>query len=383
MNPDNETVQDDVRAAITSLETAQPPAEAPSPAPAPAPAAAPAASPVSDDSGQGRDASGRFVAKNDAAQAPVSAPAQAPAAPVASAPAVAKEGTQAPPTPTNEEKGVVALDPSKPPQGWTAPMREKWSTIPEDVRNEIIRRESDMAAGVQRLNQQVEPLRQIGGELAKFDPYFAHIQRPVTEYLNELIPIEQTLALGNPAQKLDMMLNVADRYGVPLRAVLDQAMGGQLNKALEDSHKQYGTPTPLPPQVAQRMEYLEKQLDGIQNMAAKNELDAFMADTEAHPFFDEVQGDMQKLLESNACTTYQEAYDIAVWRNPQMRARVVAQANGQQQAAGLQQRQQAAGALVPPSGASIAAAAPAAGGDGDVYDDVKRAWMAASNASRT
>lgn len=377
MNPDENTT-DDVRAAITSLETGAPPVSE-TQAPAPAPAAAPV---PSDSATQQRDASGRFVAKEDAAAVPAP-PAAAPAAPVASAPAVAKDGVQAPPAPTDAERGVVALDPTKPPQGWTQGMKEKWASIPDDVRQEITRRESDMAAGVQRLNQQFEPLRQIGSALQPYETYFQHIQRPPTEYLNELIPIEQTLALGNPAQKLDMLLNVADRYGVPLRAVLDQAMGGQLKQTIEASHQQFGTPTPLPPQVQQELNSLRQQLDGITNTAAKNELDAFIADTAAHPFFEQVRDGMAELLEKGSVSTYQEAYDICVWRNPEMRAAAVAQANGQAQAAGLQQRQQAAAVAVPPSGASLAQPTQATAGDGDVYDDVKRAWAAVANGART
>jgi hypothetical protein len=262
-------------------------------------------------------------------------------------------------------------------------MKEKWQTIPEDVRGEITRREQDMAAGVQRLNQQYEPLRQIGGAIEAFNPYFAHIQKPPQQYLKELIPIEQTLALGNPAQKLEMLLNVADKYGVPMRNVLDKAMGGQLKESLAESHQKFGTPPTLPPQVEQELSTLRNQLNNITNTAAKNELDTFMADTEAHPFFADVQDGMVKLLESGACTTYQEAYDISVWRSPDLRARLAAQANGQQQAAGIQQRQAAAAVAVPPAAASIGKTPPAKGAtDGDVYDDVKRAWEQAASGSR-
>jgi hypothetical protein len=262
-------------------------------------------------------------------------------------------------------------------------MKEKWASIPEDVRGEITRREQDMAAGVQRLNQQYEPLRQIGGALQTYEPYFQHIQKPPQQYLNELIPIEQTLALGNPAQKLDMLLNVADKYGVPIRNVLNQAMGGTLKQTIDESHQKFGSPAPIPPQVQQELMTLRSQMDNIQNYAAKSELDTFVADTVNHPFFDNVREDMTKLLEAGACTTYQEAYDISVWRNPDLRGRVLAQANGQQQAAGIQQRQAAAAVAVPPASANIGRTQPAKDdGTGDVYDDVRRAWEVAASGAR-
>lgn len=387
------TIADDVRASIESLESqgadpAQAPASAPAPATVspPAPAAAPAAAAEpAKGATPTRDASGRFISNNAGLREHVEAAPTEPAKEAAQAPAQAPAPVEAkaPPAPTDGERGEVILDPAKPPQGWTATMKEKWASIPEDVRGEITRREQDMAAGVQRLNQQYEPLRQVGSALQTYEPYFAHIQKPPQQYLQELIPIEQTLALGNPAQKLDMLLNVADKYGVPLRNVLDQAMGGKLKDTIQESHRTFGTPPTLPPQVQDELNNLRQQMSNIQSSAAKNELDTFIADNVAHPFFDNVREDMAKLLEAGASTTYQEAYDIAVWRNPDLRARVVAVANGQQQAAGIQQRQAAAAVAVPPAAASIGRAPTAKDdGSGDVYDDVKRAWEAAAGGAR-
>jgi hypothetical protein len=393
------TVQDDVRASIETLEsqgsdTAQAPAPVSPPAAAPAPALAPAPAPAAEAKTPVRDATGRFVSNNAGLKEHVEAATteaakeeaqKATVIAATSAKDVSAQTTEAkaPPTPTDEERGEIKLDPAKPPQGWTAPMKEKWASIPEDIRGEITRREQDMAAGVQRLNQQYEPLRQVGSALQAYDPYFQHIQKPPQQYLQELIPIEQTLALGNPAQKLDMLLNVADKYGVPIRNVLNQAMGGKLGEAITESHKSFGSPTPIPPQVQQELVTLRTQMDNIQNLAAKSELDTFIADATNHPYFDNVREDMAKLLETGACTTYQEAYDISVWRNPDLRAHVLAQANGQQQAAGIQQRQAAAAVAVPPAAASIGRTQPAKDdGTGDVYDDVRRAWEVAASGAR-
>lgn len=382
------STQDDVRAAFESLEktdtgqeTASPPAMAPAstvlPAVLPDTKDAEAKAPADERGTPGptRDASGRFVSKDEAAKEPAQKQEVQAVTPVA-------VEVKAPPTPTDAEKGIVALDPTKPPQGWTAPMKEKWASLPEDVRNEVTRREQDMQEGVHRLNQSYEPLRALGNAMQTFEPYFAHIQKPAPQYLKELVPIEQTLALGNPAQKLDMLLQVADKYGVPIRNVLDQAMGGKLNDTIKESHQKFGTPTPLPPQVQQELQQLRSQLDGITNMAAKNELDGFIADTDNHPFFEQVREPMATLLDSGACTTYQEAYDIAVWRNPDLRARAVAQVNGQSQQAGIQQRQAAAAVAVPPVSANIGKVTPKDDGTGDVYDDVRLAWERAAGGSR-
>ena len=186
--------------------------------------------------------------------------------------------------------------------------------------------------------------------------------------------MEQTLTLGNPAQKMETLLNVADVYGIPLRQVLDTAMGGQLAQLLQQSHGHHKTPAQLPPEVARELAELRAAQSGQVAQSAEAEFEEFISVN--RPFFDDVAEDMEQLLDNGVVDSYQAAYDTAVWRNPSTRARALAMMNGQRQADGIAARQTAAGAISTPAPASLTVP-----GNNSQVDTTEDAVRAAWNAS--
>lgn len=359
MNTETST-NEDVASAIAAASTETPPA-------------APAA-PRND----GRNPDGTYAARPPAAPeapgGPSGTPAPAAATPTpggqpGAAPAAGTPGAAAPPA--AGQPGVV-LDPSKPPQGWRPEVKEKWATIPEDIRSEIIRREEDSARGVERLRKFYEPMEQVYAAIAPHAQYFHHIQRNPQDYIHDVMQMEQSLTLGNPAQKLETVLAIGDRYGIPLRQIIDASMNGQLSAHLQKAHQMHGTPAPVPPQVQQELSRL-RQLETQQaEAAAEIQLNEFLSTDP--PFFNEVSEQMEELLDSGIVKTYQEAYDLAVWRNPQLRAQALAIANGQQMSDGVRQRQVAAAAVSTPPPAPLGA--PASPEEDDSVEGSLRAAMA-------
>lgn len=347
--------QDDVASVIASLNAnggtsgANPPPSAPDPLPDP-----PAASPATGDAPDAPDPTprpsprrgpdGRFVAADDGAPQP-------PAAPDPSAspePASNTKEPAAPPKSDSSDPAPIRLDPAKPPQGWRPEIREKWSTIPEDIRREIIRREEASAAGVAKLRQQYEPAENLYRAVSQYEQYFQHIGREPVQYLTDVINMEQSLTLGNPAQKFETILSIADQYGIPIRQALDAAMGGRLNQFIQDAHQQHRTPPAIPPEIQRELQESREFRRRIVEDAAMAEYNAFVADTENHPFFEEVKEDMARLLETGAAETYKEAYELAVYRNPEIRQREIARQNSLAQQEAMRKRQAASSAVAPP-----------------------------------
>lgn len=263
-------------------------------------------------------------------------------------------------------------------------MKEKWGTIPEDVRQEIIRREEAGIAGVQRLRQQHEPAEKIYEVLRPHENYFKHIDSSPQEYIQNVLRVEQTLNLGNPAQKMEILLQLADDYGVPLRQTLDAAMNGQLSAVLQQGHQRYKTPPTLPPEVARELEEARRFREQLANQAIEAELKTISDNPDKYPLFDEVREKMADLLEAGAVKSYDEAYNFAVWQNPEWRAKSQAIANGQAQAAALQQRQQAAGNLAAPApGAAGGGKVPTPPEDESTEDTVRRMFLAAQKPAGT
>lgn len=344
------SINDDIAAAMA----AQPP-EAPAPR------------------GDGRNADGTFAPASPTAPAAPGQGAPAPGTGVAAPTPGGQPGAvpAAPGTPGAPPAGGVVLDPSKPPQGWRPEVKEQWGSIPENIRSEIIRREEDQARGVELLRKYYEPMEQLYGNVAQHAPYFAQIQRDPGEYMQEVIQLEQSLTLGNPAQKLETILKIGDQYGIPMRQIIDASMNGQLNESLRQAHLMHRTPPPVPPHVARELAELRQLSSQAETSAAEDAYNEFIA-TNPPLFNEEVSEAMEKLIEKGLAETFQEAYDLAIWRNPVWRQQSAAVGNGQQMQQGASQRQAALAAISTPRGAPLVVAQND-DGDGSVESDLRKA----------
>lgn len=359
---------DDIRASMTALETGQPVAPAPELVTPPEPPSAPASTPPRGPDGRFQPVTGAPDAGPGAPPAPTAAPVPpspvaAPPGPDGAAPGALGGGQPAP--------GSVALDHTKPPSAWTPEMKAKWNGIPEDIRKEVTRREEASARGVQQLKQHYEPMEQIYKAIEPYGAYFQHIQRHPIDYLQEVINIEQTMTLGNPAQKVQMILSLADRYGVPMRQALDSAMGGKLNAMIQQAHQQWQTPPEIPPDVARELYELRQSQEAIVNQAVDAELNQFLADG-TKPFFEHVKDKMADLIEQGVCEGFDDAYNMAVYLDPNLRQQSIAQQNGQRQLTGVAARQAAAAQISTPSPASIQSEQ--APQEESIEDTVRKAW---------
>src|SRR6187401_549618 len=111
--------------------------------------------------GPERDEEGKFVAKQGEGEVEAAARLQPETGkvpeggeskvPEGDSPKPAAEG-QAP------TEGERILKEDKAPRGWTPAAREKWGTIPPDIREEILRREEASAVGVRQLQERYAPV---------------------------------------------------------------------------------------------------------------------------------------------------------------------------------------------------------------------------------
>jgi len=368
-----DTLHDDIRAAISSSAESQqqlPLGDGGGPSDdfsgPPASEVLPPVMPDDKNAPLQRGPDGKFLPRG--AEPPEPVPA-APKGPVPPPPPVPPGAPQ--PLGTQTE---LKFDPNKPPDSWRPDMKGKWNKIPQDIREEITRREEATAVGVQKLQQYYEPMEEIYKSILPFEAYFEHIKEDPRAYLSSMIQVEQTMRLGNPAQKMTMVISLAEQYGVPIRNILNSAMDGKLDEMLMQAHQHHGTPTPIPPQVQQELTQLQQWKDSIEEQAADNELIQFAADP-AHQYLDYVRDDMADLIEYGYAQTYQDAYDLAIWRNPQLRPYLIQQYAGNPQPGGqLAQRQAAARSVVPPGSAPLLTGAEEIDDNDDIHDAVRKAW---------
>lgn len=374
---------DDLRAAFASASSNPAPAAVdvpPTPTPAPSePTPAPTPAPA----GQGRDEMGRFAASPAAPGAPATPTPTDPPTPTPSgAPeaTVAAPGAPGAPAPA-ADTGPAIFDPAKPPSGWTAEMKGKWDSIPEDIRKEVIRREEASHLGFEKFRKQMEPAQQVYDAVAQHADYFQQIQRDPVDYVGEMIHMERSLATGNPAQKMETLLTIADGYGVALRQILDQAMNGQLDAVIQEGHRHHKTPAQVPLDV-QRELYRLRQLEASQHTARfEQELGEMSADKANYPLFDDAREGMAEAIESGRAKDFKEAYEVAVWTNPALRAKAMAVSNGANMVDAVRQRQAVAASAASPTPAPLSA--PTQSGQNEsTEDDIRRAIAAAASSGR-
>jgi len=283
-----------------------------------------------------RDAQGRFAARTDTQT-------RAPAAPEA-------QGQAAQP-------GAPA-EPIQPPASWSAPAKAAFASLPPIVQSEIAKREADVNRGFEdraSALKRFEPLEQLLGPRREM-----LAARGVSE-----VDFVRTLFAASDWLDRDPVSAIRElmrQKGVGPQHLGVQAPAGQQPQAQ------------LPPQfqtLAREVQTLRTQLSqrdqaeaAQRQQGVHSEIAAFAADP-ANLYFANVRDDMIGLLQSGRASNLKDAYDKAVWANPETRALLQADAAKKAEAERLNaQRNQASGARRAAgsvSGAPTPGSAPAGG----------------------
>lgn len=253
-----------------------------------------------------RDEAGRFSKAKTEEPKPAVKPT--PAKTVAPVPAKAADPAAAPPKP---EIG------SKAPGSWSPTLREKWGTLPEDIRKHVAKQEREVNLVLQ---QTAEARKNWQSFTAAVQPYEAMIRAEGGEPIRAVAGLLQSAALlrtGPPAAKAQLVAQIIKSYGVDIKA-LDDVLAGE-SPQQPQHHGQYRDPR-LDQLLAQAQATKQQRAaeSSRQNMSA---IEAFEADS-ANEFFDSVREDMADLIdlaESKGSTmTLKQAYDRACLMNPEV-----------------------------------------------------------------
>lgn len=189
------------------------------------------------------------------------------------------------------------------PKSWKREMHEHWGKVSPEAQAYIIEREKQLLDGFQTF-------RPIQDALTPYQDYLSRRGASPAQAVAALLAAERRLTEGTIEQ----------------RRAAYQELGRNL-KLLDDAiqQQQNGQPqTPVDPAVQtlqQRLDAMEQQVRAerdakINQIRTENQkaVDAFAADTKAHPYFDEVANEIAILVSQGY--SLQDAYDKAVWMNP-------------------------------------------------------------------
>ena len=256
-----------------------------------------------------------------------------------------------------------------PPASWSAAAKAKWGELPPDIRQEILRRESDVARGFERkaaeAKEHVEFSTRVRGMMEPFGDELRQAGRSEEEGIQYLLAAHRA-AKENPS---GYIVWAARELGVDLTN-LDATQ-----------HAGYD------PQSATRSANIEQVVerrvrDALDRTQMEREIEQFR---ESHPHFDTVRGHMGALLRSGTARDLPDAYEQAVYANPETRKLMLAEQRKAEDAKRAEaerkrvERAKAASASVkgspPGTGVRVRAPEPAK----SVREELERSWEALSS----
>ena len=194
----------------------------------------------------------------------------------------------------------------KAPESWPPMAREGWADLPDAVKAQISKRESEINTA---LNDAKEH-RVAGAKFQSIADRYAQVfaaegaPDPITG-VEELIKTVTALQMGSPAQKAAKIAGFIQHYGVDVET-LDDILSGEVSGRGQQ-------PPPLDPRVESLITNLEnekRQTMFRRNQAAITEVQQFKSSVE---FYDAVANDMADMVELADKRGYvmplQEAYD--------------------------------------------------------------------------
>lgn len=278
-----------------------------------------------------------------------------------------------------EEKAPLESGPPAP-VSWRGAAKAEWSKVPNEARQEIIRRE-----------REVDKVLRDTVEARRFQQSFNQVVAPFQNFIaagggdalvstRNLMQTAAVLQAGSPAQKAQIAAKIVQDFGVDIE-MLDSALVGQPMQAngssspnIEHLIDQRMAPvTKFVQQWEQRARAEEQALE----QSVEEELDAFEADPK-NIFFRDVQDDIMVMMsiaaERGEELSLADAYDRAVRMRPEFLEVVERQSRGKkvsQNRKTLEQKKRAA--------SSVQARTPqAAGGpEGPDPNDLRAVIMAA------
>lgn len=291
-----ESVASDLAKAYDNAVEASKPAEA-APAPAkeaeaPKAAAEPEAKPAED---KPRDEQGRFTPKTDAAS--VAEPAVKPVETTAAAPA------------TSEVKPKLAY-----PSSWKKDHADKWETLPEEIRAEVLRREDDFHKGLHEIKETADFGRKLKEVVTPYMQTITALGVTPDVAVQALLNADHILRYSQPAEKAAYMRTLAQQYGVDLSEAAKEAP--QVDPQVNALRQQLA-------QIQAGQQQFTQTLQQREAEQITQTLAAFKAQP-GHEHMDEVREDMAALLSAGRAQDLQQAYDMAIWARPDIRAQQLA-----------------------------------------------------------
>lgn len=195
------------------------------------------------------------------------------------------------------------------PKTWRKDAAEVFPTLPKVVQDEILKREDDIFKGIEQYKSDANFGQRMKLSVEKYLPVLEKFNIPVEAQVAATMDAHYRLALGSQDEKLAVLQQIIQDYGIDTsRVVSEVAM--------------------VPPEVAQlqtQIRMLESKLNAGEYQKdislradVERQITEFSKDP-ANEHFELVANDMAAIIRGLPGTSLKEAYQKAIWANPQTR----------------------------------------------------------------
>jgi hypothetical protein len=209
------------------------------------------------------------------------------------------------------------------PKSWRKEMEADWKTASPAIRKYAHEREQQVTEGITRYRNDatswskvITPFQTILAEYPDVNP---------AEILSTLASNHLAMVRASPTERAQHAMALARGYGVELTAK-EAAQVAAAGEATAQASQDGFTPaqieqlnrmlSPVLAPIAKNTEFVNKQLSD----AATREVDAFFSDAK-NEFVNEVANDILQLMQTGKVESLAEAYELAVMRNPEVKAK--------------------------------------------------------------
>ena len=215
------------------------------------------------------------------------------------------------------------------PDTWKPETRAQWGTLPQPVRDEILKRENDMKAGFEQIAK-IKDSAGFGETVNKLlDPYrseFEAIGVHPLQQVETMLQVHKMLKGGTPQGKIAVFREFAKDYGIDITTLAGAPQGeGQESSTVARLQSEVDSlkNTHVQRETAERNQRVAETNQRIQ---------AFREDP-ANRHYDALVGTMTNLIRAGQAKDLRDAYDQAVWLDPTVREEVLKEKAGAETAA--------------------------------------------------
>jgi len=214
-------------------------------------------------------------------------------------------------------KNMVIGDMQTPPSTWRKEAAETWAALPETAKMEVLKREQDMMSGIEQYKGDAAVGKTLQNIVAPYREIMQqHSINPV-QHIGNLLDTHHKLATGSPAQRLALFQQIAGTYGIQLGGSdADNKPGSYVDP---ETAKLQSEIDELKWAQQQQFQQAHQRERAALMTTVTAQVEEFAAKPE-NKYFDMVAGEIGDLLKSGVAKNLKDAYDKAIWTNPQTRA---------------------------------------------------------------